>query len=89
MVCTTLRMEVTLCTVCNTSGCSSVHISLCSSLEGLDVRLGFDLCVEEQDFLRKRKKVVAEALKKFLYLEQDLQEHEVYCMGACEVEFPG
>ncbi|XP_019406915.1 PREDICTED: cytosolic phospholipase A2 delta-like isoform X2 [Crocodylus porosus] len=46
-------------------------------LEGLDVRLGFDLCVEEQDFLRKRKKVVAEALKKCLYLEQDLQEHEV------------
>ncbi|XP_025061087.1 cytosolic phospholipase A2 delta-like isoform X2 [Alligator sinensis] len=46
-------------------------------LEGLDVRLGFDLCVEEQDFLRKRKKVVAEALKKFLYLEQDLQEHEL------------
>uniref|UniRef100_A0A7M4FN70 Phospholipase A2 n=1 Tax=Crocodylus porosus TaxID=8502 RepID=A0A7M4FN70_CROPO len=77
MICTTLRMEVTLCTIYNTSGCISVHISLCSSLEGLDVRLGFDLCVEEQDFLRKRKKVVAEALKKCLYLEQDLQEHEV------------
>uniref|UniRef100_A0A8C8SX99 Phospholipase A2 n=1 Tax=Pelusios castaneus TaxID=367368 RepID=A0A8C8SX99_9SAUR len=45
--------------------------------EDLDVRLGFDLCVEEQDFLCKRKKVVAAALKKVLQLEEDLQDDEV------------
>ncbi|NWR58197.1 PA24E phospholipase, partial [Bucorvus abyssinicus] len=43
----------------------------------LDVRLGFNLCTEEQDFLRKRKKYVAAALKKILHLEDDLKEHEV------------
>ncbi|NXK59138.1 PA24E phospholipase, partial [Sylvietta virens] len=43
----------------------------------LDVRLGFSLCLEEQDFLRKRKKYVAAALKKILNLEEDLKEHEV------------
>ncbi|KFW74980.1 Cytosolic phospholipase A2 epsilon, partial [Manacus vitellinus] len=42
----------------------------------LDVRLGFSLCKEEQDFLRKRKKYVAAALKKILNLEEDLKEHE-------------
>ncbi|KFP62769.1 Cytosolic phospholipase A2 epsilon, partial [Cariama cristata] len=42
----------------------------------LDVRLGFSLCMEEQDFLRKRKKYVAAALKKILHLEEDLKEHE-------------
>uniref|UniRef100_A0A8D2MPP0 Phospholipase A2 n=1 Tax=Zonotrichia albicollis TaxID=44394 RepID=A0A8D2MPP0_ZONAL len=43
----------------------------------LDVRLGFSLCREEQNFLRKRKKYVAAALKKILNLEEDLKEHEV------------
>ncbi|NXT40790.1 PA24E phospholipase, partial [Pelecanoides urinatrix] len=43
----------------------------------LDVRLGFSLCMEEQAFLRKRKKYVAAALKKILNLEEDLKEHEV------------
>uniref|UniRef100_A0A8C5U0A2 Phospholipase A2 n=1 Tax=Malurus cyaneus samueli TaxID=2593467 RepID=A0A8C5U0A2_9PASS len=43
----------------------------------LDVRLGFSLCMEERDFLRKRKKYVAAALKKILNLEEDLKEHEV------------
>uniref|UniRef100_A0A674HLK8 Phospholipase A2 n=1 Tax=Taeniopygia guttata TaxID=59729 RepID=A0A674HLK8_TAEGU len=43
----------------------------------LDVRLGFSLCMEEQNFLRKRKKYVAAALKKILNLEEDLKEHEV------------
>uniref|UniRef100_A0A8C3U316 Phospholipase A2 n=1 Tax=Catharus ustulatus TaxID=91951 RepID=A0A8C3U316_CATUS len=43
----------------------------------LDVRLGFSLCTEEQNFLRKRKKYVAAALKKILNLEEDLKEHEV------------
>ncbi|NWY95011.1 PA24E phospholipase, partial [Loxia curvirostra] len=45
--------------------------------EDLDVRLGFDLCAQEQDFLRKRKKVVAAALKDILHLEEDLQDDEV------------
>ncbi|XP_025889186.1 cytosolic phospholipase A2 epsilon-like [Nothoprocta perdicaria] len=43
----------------------------------LDVRLAFDLCTEETNFLQKRKKFVASALKKALNLEQDLQDHEV------------
>ncbi|XP_042647170.1 cytosolic phospholipase A2 epsilon isoform X5 [Tyto alba] len=43
----------------------------------LDVRLEFDLCTEEKNFLQKRKKFVASALKKALHLEQDLQDHEV------------
>ncbi|NWY08890.1 PA24E phospholipase, partial [Aphelocoma coerulescens] len=45
--------------------------------EDLDVRLGFDLCVQERDFIRKRKKVVAAALKDILHLEEDLQDDEV------------
>ncbi|XP_026705263.1 cytosolic phospholipase A2 epsilon-like [Athene cunicularia] len=43
----------------------------------LDVRLEFDLCTEEKNFLQKRRKFVASALKKALHLEQDLQDHEV------------
>uniref|UniRef100_A0A8D2MMW3 Phospholipase A2 n=1 Tax=Zonotrichia albicollis TaxID=44394 RepID=A0A8D2MMW3_ZONAL len=43
----------------------------------LDLRLGFGLCVEEQDFICKRKKVVAAALKNLLHLDEDLQEDEV------------
>ncbi|XP_074005093.1 cytosolic phospholipase A2 epsilon-like [Numenius arquata] len=45
--------------------------------KNLDLRLGFDLCVEEQDFICKRKKVVAAALKNLLHLDEDLQEDEV------------
>ncbi|OWK62618.1 Cytosolic phospholipase A2 epsilon [Lonchura striata] len=48
-----------------------------SSCKDLDLRLGFGLCVEEQDFIRKRKKVVAAALKNVLHLDEDLQEDEV------------
>uniref|UniRef100_A0A8C5TVS0 Phospholipase A2 n=1 Tax=Malurus cyaneus samueli TaxID=2593467 RepID=A0A8C5TVS0_9PASS len=51
--------------------------SPCMSSSYLDVRLGFSLCMEERDFLRKRKKYVAAALKKILNLEEDLKEHEV------------
>ncbi|KAJ6667282.1 hypothetical protein lerEdw1_017260 [Lerista edwardsae] len=53
--------------------------SLCSlsSQNNLDVRLGYDLCPQEQDFLRKRKNIVAGALKQVLGLETDLQDHEV------------
>ncbi|NWS10446.1 PA24E phospholipase, partial [Pachyramphus minor] len=42
----------------------------------LDVRLGFDLCMQEQDFLCKRRNYVAPALKKVLQLQQDLLDHE-------------
>ncbi|NXP29692.1 PA24E phospholipase, partial [Scytalopus superciliaris] len=50
---------------------------LCLRSRNLDVRLEFDLCKEEKNFLQKRKKFVASALKKALNLEQDLQDHEV------------
>uniref|UniRef100_A0A8D2MPZ4 Phospholipase A2 n=1 Tax=Zonotrichia albicollis TaxID=44394 RepID=A0A8D2MPZ4_ZONAL len=40
--------------------------SLYFSTWDLDIRLGFDLCKEEREFLDKRKKVVSEALKKTL-----------------------
>ncbi|NXD59248.1 PA24E phospholipase, partial [Corvus moneduloides] len=45
--------------------------------KNLDLRLGFDLCAEEKDFIGKRKKVVAAALKNILHLDEDLQEDEV------------
>ncbi|XP_039561093.1 cytosolic phospholipase A2 epsilon-like [Passer montanus] len=48
-----------------------------NSCKDLDLRLGFGLCAEEQDFIRKRKKVVAAALKNVLHLDEDLQEDEV------------
>uniref|UniRef100_A0A8B9MCI5 Phospholipase A2 n=1 Tax=Accipiter nisus TaxID=211598 RepID=A0A8B9MCI5_9AVES len=50
---------------------------LCLRLRNLDVRLDFDLCMEEKNFLQKRRKFVASALKKALHLEQDLQDHEI------------
>lgn len=56
--------------------CALFFPVVCSSSGDLDVRLGFSLCKEEQDFLRKRKKYVAAALKKILNLEEDLKEHE-------------
>lgn len=34
--------------------------------------------MEEKNFLQKRRKLVASALKKALNLEQDLQDHEVW-----------
>ncbi|XP_005143973.2 cytosolic phospholipase A2 epsilon-like [Melopsittacus undulatus] len=45
--------------------------------QNLDVRLEYDLCTEEKNFMQKRRKFVASALKKALHLEQDLQDHEV------------
>lgn len=47
----------------------------------LAVRLGFDLCAEEQAFLSRRKQVVAKALKQALQLDGDLQEDEVPVVG--------
>ncbi|KAG8126139.1 hypothetical protein E2320_021293, partial [Naja naja] len=45
-------------------------------IQNLDVRLGYELCPDEQDFLRKRKKVVADALYKLFNLGEELQEDE-------------
>ncbi|KAK9409738.1 cytosolic phospholipase A2 epsilon-like [Crotalus adamanteus] len=45
--------------------------------KAVDVRLGYGLCSGENNFLQKRKKVVAAALKTILSLGQDLNEHEV------------
>nr|XP_040131499.1 cytosolic phospholipase A2 delta isoform X1 [Ictidomys tridecemlineatus] len=47
----------------------------------LPVRLGFDLCAEEEAFLSRRKQVVAKALKQALQLDRDLQEDEVPVVG--------
>ncbi|KAH0620641.1 hypothetical protein JD844_021307 [Phrynosoma platyrhinos] len=58
---------------CNVSVCPS-H---CSCPEDLDVRLGYDLCPQEAEFLWKRKRRVAQALKQVLQLNYDLQDHEV------------
>ncbi|NXG44516.1 PA24E phospholipase, partial [Psilopogon haemacephalus] len=54
-----------------------LHFKVNKCQEELDVRLGFDLCAQEKDFIHKRKKVVAAALKNVLHLEEDLQEDEV------------
>ncbi|NXK77286.1 PA24E phospholipase, partial [Amazona guildingii] len=81
-----LPKEHFFCGVCFVCGCSSSRnglqvtclvLFLWSSCKSLDLRLGFDLCAEEQDFICKRKKVVAAALKNVLHLDEDLQEDEV------------
>ncbi|XP_009963923.2 cytosolic phospholipase A2 beta isoform X3 [Tyto alba] len=54
-----------------------LYLQLNDCTEKLDVRLGYDLCQEEQEFLQKRKRVVASALKRILHLERDLHGHEV------------
>lgn len=61
-------------------------VILCFSCKNLDLRLGFDLCMEEQDFIHKRKKVVAAALKNILHLEDDLQEDEVCGTASWELK---
>ncbi|NWI72209.1 PA24E phospholipase, partial [Dryoscopus gambensis] len=89
----TLPKECFFCCVCFACGCLLLLVLLnvssrngyrqcfvlflCSSCKNLDLRLGFDLCAEEQDFISKRKKVVAAALKNVLHLDEDLQEDEV------------
>ncbi|XP_053139101.1 cytosolic phospholipase A2 epsilon-like [Hemicordylus capensis] len=50
---------------------------LFKSPKNIDVRLGYDLCSDETDFLQRRKKVVADALKGLLRLGHGLQDHEV------------
>ncbi|NXA67796.1 PA24E phospholipase, partial [Mohoua ochrocephala] len=89
----TLPKERFFCCVCFAHGCLLLLVLLgvssrngyrqcfvlflCSSCQNLDLRLGFELCAEEQDFIGKRKKVVAAALKNVLHLDEDLQEDEV------------
>ncbi|NXE31454.1 PA24E phospholipase, partial [Ptilorrhoa leucosticta] len=89
----TLPKERFFCCVCFACGCLLLFVLLsvssrkgyrqcfalflCSRCKNLDLRLGFDLCAEEQDFICKRKKVVAAALKSVLHLDEDLQEDEV------------
>ncbi|NWI62138.1 PA24E phospholipase, partial [Todus mexicanus] len=72
----TLAEVKTLSLSTNNRTACSFFSGLCSSPDHLDVRLGFDLCVQEQDFLRKRQKYVSPALKKVLQLKQDLLDHE-------------
>ncbi|XP_028579530.2 cytosolic phospholipase A2 epsilon-like [Podarcis muralis] len=55
----------------------NLHFKAKTCTSGLDVRLGFDLCPEELEFLQKRKKVAAAAFKRALQLEEDLCEDEV------------
>ncbi|GAB0190418.1 cytosolic phospholipase A2 zeta [Grus japonensis] len=43
----------------------------------LDIRLGFDLCKGEREFLDRRKKIVSEALRKTLHLKESPPKHEV------------
>ncbi|XP_061318348.1 cytosolic phospholipase A2 zeta isoform X2 [Pezoporus flaviventris] len=43
----------------------------------LDIRLGFDLCKEEREFLEKRKAIVSEALRKTLHLKESPSKDEV------------
>uniref|UniRef100_A0A8D0HMP2 Phospholipase A2 n=1 Tax=Sphenodon punctatus TaxID=8508 RepID=A0A8D0HMP2_SPHPU len=64
--------------ICDFYAC--VYFSHCSN-PNMDVRLGYDLCSQEQDFLCKRKKYVACAVKQVLQLEEDLQDHEIPVVG--------
>ncbi|XP_026559822.1 cytosolic phospholipase A2 beta-like [Pseudonaja textilis] len=54
-----------------------LYLQVIDGSQNLDVRLGYELCPDEQDFLRKRKKVVADALYKLFNLGEELQEDEV------------
>ncbi|NXK54220.1 PA24E phospholipase, partial [Chauna torquata] len=72
-----------LCVCLGTSETCVVQVCICGELvseympRNLDVRLGFDLCTDEQNFLQNRRRVVAAALKDVLHLEEELQDHEV------------
>ncbi|XP_066473851.1 cytosolic phospholipase A2 epsilon-like [Tiliqua scincoides] len=59
-----------------------VLVTATNCQKDLDMHLGFDLCPEEQDFIHKRKKYVAAALKNALQLEEDLQEDEIPIIAA-------
>ncbi|XP_066471465.1 cytosolic phospholipase A2 epsilon-like [Tiliqua scincoides] len=55
----------------------NLHLKTKDWTSDSDLRLGFDLCAEEQEFMQKRRKVAAAALKRVLQLEEDLQDDEV------------
>ncbi|NXG44526.1 PA24F phospholipase, partial [Psilopogon haemacephalus] len=54
-----------------------VILGLYFSTWDLDVRLGFDLCKEEREFLDKRKKIVSEVLRETLQLKETPPKDEV------------
>ncbi|XP_060139006.1 cytosolic phospholipase A2 epsilon [Zootoca vivipara] len=54
-----------------------LHVKAKDWSKDLDVRLAYDLCAEEQNFLTKRRKYVATALKKILQLKEKLQDDEL------------
>ncbi|XP_048188334.1 cytosolic phospholipase A2 epsilon isoform X2 [Perognathus longimembris pacificus] len=54
-----------------------LHLKSTDCPDSLDVRLGFGLCAAELEFQQKRRRVVAEALKQVLQLEEDLRDDEV------------
>ncbi|XP_063174440.1 cytosolic phospholipase A2 epsilon-like [Candoia aspera] len=58
-------------------GTTPFHHGLHARPKELDVRLGYELCLDEQVFIQKRKKIVAGALKNVLHVENDLQDQEV------------
>ncbi|XP_070596834.1 cytosolic phospholipase A2 beta-like [Erythrolamprus reginae] len=58
-------------------GTLKLYLQVIDRSKNLDVRLGYGLCPDEQDFLRKRKKVVADALYKLFNLGEELREDEV------------
>ncbi|XP_044291655.1 cytosolic phospholipase A2 epsilon-like [Varanus komodoensis] len=62
--------------------CSTLTFHCCghglqSRPKDLDVRLGYELCLDEQILMKKRKKITASALKRVLAFKDDLQDHEV------------
>ncbi|KAF7251864.1 Cytosolic phospholipase A2 zeta [Varanus komodoensis] len=58
-------------------GALELHLQVTGWSQNLDLRLGYELCNDERDFLHKRKRVVSNALKKLFHLSEDLCEHEV------------
>ncbi|XP_077178886.1 cytosolic phospholipase A2 epsilon-like isoform X2 [Paroedura picta] len=60
----------------------SIFVTPENCQQDLDVRLGYGLCAKEKDFIRKRKRYVAAALKKLLHLKEDLQDDEVPVVAA-------
>uniref|UniRef100_A0A8B9PCH3 Phospholipase A2 n=1 Tax=Apteryx owenii TaxID=8824 RepID=A0A8B9PCH3_APTOW len=90
-----LQVELdSVCGMCVHSNCFSLEVTnpseICIffspfnfyfSTWDLDIRLGFDLCKEEREFLDRRKKIVSEALKKALNLKESPGKDEVPVMA--------
>ncbi|KAJ6667316.1 hypothetical protein lerEdw1_017294 [Lerista edwardsae] len=58
-------------------GALELNLRVIDCSQNLDVRLGYELCAEERDFLCQRKQVVAHALEKLFNLRRHLLEDEV------------